>query len=214
MMRRGASTACDAMRGARNGTAGGLSGGLSCGRRRAAATMAQAALLWAVVWSSTWAGQAMAGAPSPEDLPLRPPHDPPSPAWWPPAPGWWLIAGAVLLVLAALAWWRWRRRRHRLRCEGLFHAQLAAARTPAAEVAAMSELLRRAARRSQPEAVAYAGEAWLKVVEGGRRGPHFDEDQRRLLLEGGFRRDVAAAEAAALRAPVLRRYLQLMGAGR
>lgn len=204
MRRRGASTACDEMCGATGGTTG--------GRRRAAAAAAIAIAQAAIAW--TWAAQALAGAPSPEDLPLRPPHDPPPPSWWPPAPGWWLVAGAVLLVLAALAWWRWRRRRYRLRCEGLFQAQLAAAKTPAAEVAAMSELLRRAVRRGQPAAVAYAGEAWLEVIEGGRRGPHFDEGQRRLLLEGGFRRDVAADEAAALRAPVLRRYLQLMGAGR
>lgn len=182
--------------------------GAARGRPRTAAPMACAAAAWA------WAAQALAGAPSPEDLPLRPAYEPPSPPWWPPAPGWWLVAAAVLLALAALAWWRWRRRRYRQRCEGLFQARLATAKTPAAEVAAMSELLRRAVRRGQPAAVAYAGEDWLKVIEGGRRGPHFDENQRRLLLEGGFRRQVAAEEAAALRAPVLRRYLQLMGAGR
>lgn len=168
----------------------------------------------AVLAACAWAAQALAGATSPEDLPLRPSHNPPPPSWWPPAPGWWLVAGGVLSVLAVGAWWRWRKRQYRLRCEGLFQARLALAKTPAAEVAAMSELLRRAARRREPAAVAYAGDDWLRVVEGGRRGPHFEPDQQQLLLEGGFRRQVAADEAAALRAPVLRRYLQLMGAGR
>ncbi len=170
---------------------------------------------WLGAWAAcAWAAQALAGGTSPEDLPLRPPHDPPSPSWWPPAPGWWLVAAAVVLVVAALGWWRWRRRQYRLRCEGIFQARLAQAKTPAAEVAAMSELLRRAARRREPAAVAYAGEDWLRVVEGGRRGPSLDPHQRQLLLEGGFRRQVAADEAAALRAPVLHRYLQLMGAVR
>ena len=171
-----------------------------------AAVAGLAVLLWPV-----WVH---AGATSPEDLPLRPSHDPPAPGWWPPAPGWWLVAGGVLLVLAVIGWWRWRRRQFRRRCERLFDTRLAAAKSPAAEVAAMSELLRRAARRREPAAVAYAGNAWLNVVERGRRGPHFEDSQRRLLLDGGFRRDVAVADVAALRVPVRRRFLQLMGAVR
>lgn len=172
------------------------------------------AVALSTLWSALWSTCARAGAVAPEDLPLRPAHDPPPPSWWPPAPGWWLVAAVVLVVFGLIAWWRWRRLQFRRRCERIFQTRLAAAKTPAAEIAAMSELLRRAARRREPAAVAFAGEAWLRVVEGGRRGPHFDEAQRSLLLEGGFRPQVAAGDAAALRAPVLRRYLQLMGAVR
>lgn len=42
---------------------------------------------------------------------LRDIYLPPDPGWWPPAPGYWLVAGLALLVLAAVAWRRHRRRR-------------------------------------------------------------------------------------------------------
>jgi len=48
----------------------------------------------------------------PTEIPLRDIHLPESIGWWPLATGWWFVLGAVvLLVVAALSYWRWRKRR-------------------------------------------------------------------------------------------------------
>lgn len=143
---------------------------------------------------------------------LRDIHQPPAPPWWPPAPGWWLLAALVLLTLGLWAWWYWRRRRHRRAVAALFDDTLAQAPTPAAQVAAMSELLRRAARRVDPAADRLRGEDWLRFLDAGVEPPRFAGEPGRLLLEGGFRRDVDVAAAARLRELVRARYLDWMGA--
>ncbi len=155
-------------------------------------------------------------------LVLRDIHQPPSPPWWPPAPGWWLLAAIVLLAVAGGLWWLRRQRRRRGAYVRMFNEAVATAATPAAEVAAMSELLRRAARLIDPEADRLQGEAWLAFLDSGgvtagkrrasRRatGSEFSDGAGRLLLEGGYRADVAAAEVAALRPLVRARFLQWM----
>lgn len=143
-------------------------------------------------------------------LVLRDIHQPPAPPWWPPAPGWWLVAAVVLLVLAALAWRLLRRHRHRRAHAALFDRALARAPSPAAEVAAMSELLRRAARRHDPAADRYEGEDWLRFLDAGAKEPWFSAGSGRLLLEGGFRREVDPAAVAGLRPLARRRYLDWM----
>lgn len=138
-------------------------------------------------------------------------HLPPAPAWWPPAPGWWLLAGAI--VLLALAWLahrlrlRWRRRAF----GNYFDETLAAVDggTPA-EVAAISDLLRRAARRSDPGAEALVGEAWLAFLDAAGRDAAFAGDHGKLLLEGGFRPEVDAHVSSELRARARGRFVALM----
>ena len=78
-----------------------------------------------------------------QELVLRDVHVPAAPSWWPPAPGWWLLAGAVALVLAILWWVGRQRRRRKLAWQKLFDDACGDA-APAAQVAAISELLRRA----------------------------------------------------------------------
>ncbi len=152
---------------------------------------------------------------------LRDIHQPPAPSWWPPAPGWWLLA--IALLVAAVAWWWWRGRRKRRRREiaALFDGAVDAAETPAGQVAAMSEMLRRAARKRDASADRLQGEAWLEFLDAPvdrakrRRNmpaPVFVQGAGRLLLDGGYRRDVDAAEANALRVLARRRFLQWMGA--
>lgn len=143
-------------------------------------------------------------------LVLRDIHQPPAPPWWPPAPGWWMLA-AALAALALVAWaWHRRRTRHRARIDALFDDALAAACTPAERIAAMSDLLRRAARRHHAGADRTTGEAWLALLDGPRpRG--FADGPGRVLLEGPFRAEVAQSDADAL-APLARaRFREWMG---
>ncbi|HEY5803757.1 MAG TPA: DUF4381 family protein [Lysobacter sp.] len=157
-------------------------------------------------------------------LVLRDIHSMPSPPWWPPAPGWWLLFAAVLAVAAAVAWFALRRRRRRRAVTELFDRSIDAAGSPAEQVATISELLRRAARKHDSHADRLQGDAWLAFLDGGpgsrreqkwkrRAAPTaFSHGPGRLLLDGGYRRDVAAADVQALRTVARARFLQWMGA--
>lgn len=147
-------------------------------------------------------------------LVLRDIHPPTAPPLWPPAPGWWLLL-AWILVAIAVAWWLLARRHRRRRAlERLFDAAVDAAQTPAAKIAAMSELLRRASRRRDPDADKLRGEDWLRFLDDGLPTPVFATDTGHLLHEGGFRRDVGEPEVDRLRPIVRARFLDWMGARR
>ena len=143
-------------------------------------------------------------------LVLRDIHPGAAPAWWPPAPGWWLLLALVLVFAAACAWWQHRRRSRLRRIARLFDEGVGAAREPALQVAAMSELLRRAGHRRDPQADKLQGEAWLAFLDGGEASRPFTEGCGRLLLEGPFRRDVDPGQVADLREVARRRFLAWM----
>ena len=147
-------------------------------------------------------------------LPLRDIHLPVAPGWWPPAPGWWLLAGLLLVVLSVVGVMGWRRVRRRRALLRMFDQRVDAAADPAARVAAISELLRRAARQGDPAAAALQGEAWLAFLDRDAATPAFSGAAGRLLLEGGYRPEVGEDEADALRAAARPRYLQMAGRGR
>lgn len=158
----------------------------------------------------------------PSTLVLRDIHPPVAPPWWPPAPGWWIVAGAIALVIAGAAFWRRRQRRRRVAIDRAFDEPVAQAASPSARVAVVSELLRRAARRADPQADRLQGTAWLRfldapVAKAGRKtsatpaDAPFSDGPGRLLLDGGFRRDVSDADVDALLPVARRRYRQLMG---
>lgn len=117
---------------------------------------------------------------APQSLPLRDVHLPPSPSWWPLAPGWWLVITAVVLVLGTVGWWWWRRRQRQRLWLAAFDAELQRATTPAQRLAALSILLRRAARSVDAQADRLQGEAWLQFLDG------------RKVRRGSFRRDRVA----------------------
>lgn len=143
-------------------------------------------------------------------LALRDVHPGVAPAWWPPAPGWWLLLAATL-VIAGVIWWRARRvRRRRDAILHLFDDAVAGAGSPSHQVAAMSELLRRAARRSHPGADTLEGDAWLSMLDEGMPQPVFSAGAGALLREGGYRADVGVQEAEALRVVARQRYLLWM----
>ena len=145
-------------------------------------------------------------------LVLRDIHQPPPPSWWPPAPGWWMVCAALLLALAAWAWWRRRKRLHRAAIARLFDDAVSAGETPAEKIAAMSEQLRRASRRIDPDADRLEGEEWLQFLDRGLPQPVFAAGAGALLREGGFRRDVGEIEIAGLHEIARDRFLRWMGA--
>ena len=149
---------------------------------------------------------------APDTLVLRDVHVPLAPSWWPPAPGWWLVAALVLAAVLCFVAWRWHRHRRRQRWQRWFDA-VPQGRTPAEQVAAASELLRRAARRVSASADRLEGEAWLQFLDG-QQGSAFSAGAGRLLLDGGYRRDVDPVELAAALAAARTRFLELMAAKR
>ncbi|HEX7804415.1 MAG TPA: DUF4381 domain-containing protein [Pseudoxanthomonas sp.] len=146
-----------------------------------------------------------------QELVLRDVHVPPAPSLWPPAPGWWLVAGAMALAFAILWWIGRQRRRRRLAWQKLFDDACGDA-APAVQAAAISELLRRAARRVDKQADRLQNEDWLRLLDGQKQKA-FSEGVGRLLLEGGYRPAVPAGEFIEAKALARARFLELM-AGR
>lgn len=149
-----------------------------------------------------------------EALPLRDIHLSTAPPWWPPAPGWWVLAAVVLLAVAAVVGWRQLRVRRRRRLLALFDGEVAAADGATAQVAAISALLRRAARRRDPSADRLQGTQWLAFLDAGREAPRFDGARGELLLEGAFRQDADPARVADLREVAHERFVEWMERGR
>ena len=144
-------------------------------------------------------------------LVLRDIHQPPAPPWWPPAPGWWCLAALLLALLAVLGWRGWRRGRRARTLARLFDTTLAAATTPAAQLAAVSDLLRRAARTRDPDADKLAGEDWLRFIERDTAKVPLPAGAAALLRDGAYRSTVDAAQVAALRPWARARFLAWMG---
>jgi hypothetical protein len=142
---------------------------------------------------------------------LRDIHQPPAPPWWPPAPGWWVLATAVLVAAAVLGWFALRRARRRRALAALFDAAMRNAPAPAARIAAMSELLRRAGRSRDPRADTLQGDDWLRFLDAGGHRPLFAGEHGRLLLEGSYRIDVDETAVAALAPRARERFLEWMG---
>lgn len=147
-----------------------------------------------------------------EALVLRDVHVPPAPSLWPPAPGWWFVIGVVALLLAFGAAVLWRRRQ-RLRTWQRMFDEAGRAPQSASQAAAISELLRRAARRADPKADRLHGEDWLRFLDGERR-TDFSRGPGRILLDGGYRRELDERQLAQAKAAARIRFLELMAGKR
>lgn len=129
-------------------------------------------------------------------------HLPQDVAFWPPAPGWWLLAA---LLLAALAWFAWRRFRQWQEARRLGHAlaELESAmgtfRTAADGDARnhaglqllyrLNSLLKRVALARHPAAgvAALTGRAWLDYLDAHGGGGAFAAGEGQVLAEGEYR---------------------------
>ncbi len=143
-------------------------------------------------------------------LPLRDIHLPPMPPLWPPAPGWWLLGAVFLVLVVGAVALVWRRRRRRRAWARAFDDAVARAATTAGRIAAMSELLRRAARRIDPAADTLLGEDWLAFLDTGLETSPFRSGPGVLLHDGPYRRDVADSDIEALRVLARARFLSWM----
>ncbi|GAB3381353.1 DUF4381 family protein [Lysobacter fragariae] len=143
-------------------------------------------------------------------LVLRDIHELPAPPLWPPAPGWWLLA-ATLIAIFVVAWYLRLRRLHRRRAiAAVFDDALGHAKDEPARIAAMSDLLRRAARRRDAGADKLHGDAWLRFLDAGNPAAGFSDGVGRLLLDGGFRSDADPRDVDALRTLARARFMQWM----
>lgn len=157
-----------------------------------------------------WLAQAPAAA-APQ-LNLRDIHLPPEPEWWPPAPGWWVLAVLLLIALVLFArWWqrRWRRQARRAALRAQFD-RAAVIDDPSARVAAISELLRRAARVHAAHSAQLQGADWLRFLDGGNVEAEFSNGPGRILVDGPYRPRLEVQQADALVLPARRRFLQLL----
>ncbi|MBB5209306.1 DUF4381 domain-containing protein [Chiayiivirga flava] len=132
---------------------------------------------------------------------LRDIHLPAEPGWWPPAPGWWVFALLVLIALVLL-WRVWSRRRRlaRARARLLHELDSLLQRHPdnAARLAELSLLLRRAGKRYAPPAHTLRDEAWLRFLDADDPARPFSTGPGRVLIDGPYRAQVAAADVDAL----------------
>ncbi len=145
-----------------------------------------------------------------DTLVLRDIHQPPAPDWWPPAPGWWIVAGCMLAIAAVATWISWRRKQRRRAFAAMFDDAIAAAPTPPERIGAMSELLRRAARRIDPEADTLLDDDWLRFLDRGSKRPSFAAGAGILMRDGAYRRDVSEVQVDALRQLARERFISWM----
>ncbi len=148
------------------------------------------------------------------ELQLRDIHLPPEPSWWPPAPGWWLLALLAALAVGYAARWalrHWRARQRRRAMQAEFE-QVLRQDDPHARLAALSALLRRAARLRDPAAAGLTGAAWLSFLDQSAPGEApFTRGPGQLLVDGLYRKDLNAAAVNALLEPARRCYWHLVG---
>ncbi len=110
---------------------------------------------------------------------LRDIHLPDPVSAWPPGPGWWLLAGLLVLVLAALLTWlwrhyrrnAWRRQAHRALAEA--HARWQADGDHAGYLQAANAVLKRAAlsRFPREQVASLNSQRWDEFLDQQWRRP-------------------------------------------
>ena len=146
------------------------------------------------------------------EIVLRDVHDVPVPSLWPLAPGWWAMLALLAAIGLALALWRWQKHRRLQRAKALFDHALAQATTPAQRLQAMSDLLRRAARRQRADADTLTGEAWLSFLDAGLTDQPFTTGGGALIESGLYTPKLTAESVAELEVVARQRFVSWMSA--
>ncbi len=145
---------------------------------------------------------------SPDPTSLDRLHDiiaPPPVPWWPPAPGWyWLISFVLILVFVFVLKARihWQRNRYRREALAELARQENALRNPqqrAAALAALAELLKRAALSTFPRAqvATLTGVDWFQFLDRTGRMSAFTQGSGAILQNAAYDpRTVAAVDEA------------------
>ncbi|MEJ2347295.1 MAG: DUF4381 domain-containing protein [Gammaproteobacteria bacterium] len=132
---------------------------------------------------------------------LRDIHLPAPVSWWPPAPGWWGVL-ALLLLVGALAYVVYiRRRRNRWRRTALSELDGLRDAAPEQMLRGLSVLLRRVAvsRFPRRDVAALTGEAWLAFLDRSLGdGTAFQSGAGRVLISGPYTSDVQVDGASLL----------------
>ncbi|QFY44079.1 DUF4381 domain-containing protein [Candidatus Methylospira mobilis] len=128
-----------------------------------------------------------------DDLPLRDIHLPPPPGFWPPAPGWWIVL-ALILVMALLSFWLWRRRRRLVPRKAALKSLdvlQGSDLTQKQQLQELAILMRRACLTAYPRATVagLTGVAWLDFMDKQYGSTHFNTAIGRLLVEAAYRPD-------------------------
>jgi hypothetical protein len=119
-------------------------------------------------------------------------HDvvaPPPVSWAPQTVGWAVLAGILVLLAAWLGWRAWRKARaNRYRKVALAEIERVAETLrddPAAALAAVNEILKRAALTAWPraEVASLAGPIWLEFLDSTSTGRDFRDGPGRALAD-------------------------------
>jgi hypothetical protein len=134
---------------------------------------------------------------------LHPLREPALIGWWPLAPGWWLLLALALLLLAAGAWYLYRRhrrnayRRLALRQLDSIQQQYAKERNTQQAVHAINVLLKGVALKaySRREIAAISGETWCEFLRSSApAGPAFEPT----MLSAQYRPEAGELDIEAL----------------
>jgi len=127
---------------------------------------------------------------------LAEPADPPPVSMMPQTWGWGVLAVLLVLALAALSIWLFRR----YRANAYRRRALSDLRRLSQDPAAIALLLRRTALAAFPrrDVAGLTGKAWLAFLSGTGRACRFEGDPGETLLQAPYRATAPSRELAAL----------------
>ncbi len=135
---------------------------------------------------------------------LKPLIAPAPVSWWPPAPGWWVLGILLLIALAGLTVWGWKRWRHfrgtRYQREALQLLATLSEQDPDTQLQAVATILRRAAICAWGREIA-STKNWRDIIElslhkkSKSKSPVLDEQSLALLTDFLYRKDIPSVAA-------------------